>query len=203
MKDMLVSIMPGMMYFWVLFVAQIPLQEILHERESRLLPRLLASPVRPIEYLASKLLRSCILSSLALALLLICTALLFKVHWGSFARVTLTVAAWSLSMTGLLAFICGAARSREQAQVITPLVLMLAGMLGGGMFPFENLPPVLRMLGQNSPVRWAVLTMQAAAGERPFGEVFLPCLLLVILGVSGTILGFVLFKRHLNGGARK
>lgn len=64
MNDIVLMLLPGAMYFWVLFIGQGPLQEILQEKQNLILPRLLASPVTPGQYVMAKMLRCMVLCSL-------------------------------------------------------------------------------------------------------------------------------------------
>jgi ABC-2 type transport system permease protein len=106
-------------------------------------------------------------------------------------------------MTGLLALIFAFCHTREQANVLSPVVLMVCAMLGGSMFPYENLPRFLQLLGHYTPNRWAVLALQGVARAKPLAELVGPVAGLVALGVLGSLLGFCLFKRRLAGGRRK
>jgi len=196
-------LLPGAMYFWVLFIGQWPLQEVLQEQESRILPRILSCPVTPGQYVLSKLLRCFALCSLAVILLLVASALLFGIKWGNPLKLAVVVAVWAGSMTGLLVLIFSLSRTKEQANVFSPLVLLTLAMLGGSMFPYENLPRFLQMVGQYSPNRWAVLGLQAVARAKPMAEVFWPLTGLFVMGALGVGLGLVLFTRRLAAGGRK
>jgi len=118
-------------------------------------------------------------------------------------KLAAVVAAWAASMTGLLACIYASVRTREQANVLSPVVLMTFAMLGGSMFPYENLPGFLQMLGQFVPNRWAVLAMQAVVRSKPLGELAGPFAGLVALGVLGSLLAFALFNRQVGDKRRK
>jgi ABC-2 type transport system permease protein len=203
MNDIILMLLPGAMYFWVLFIGQGPLQEILQEKQNLILPRLLASPVTPGQYVVAKMLRCMVLCSLALILLLICSNLIFGIKWGNPFKLAGVVAMWAVSMTGLLALIYSLARTREQANVLSPLVLMLFAMLGGSMFPYESLPPFLQMIGQYSPNRWGVLVLQGVARSKPLIDVARPLLGLLALGVLGTGFAFLMFQRKLATGDLK
>jgi ABC-2 type transport system permease protein len=80
---------------------------------------------------------------------------------------------------------------------------MLFAMLGGGMFPYENLPAFLQVLGQFTPNRWAVLALQGVARAKPMAELAGPLGGLVALGAVGTLLAFFLFKWRLADGGRR
>jgi ABC-2 type transport system permease protein len=203
MSDALLFLLPGAMYFWVLFIGQWPFQEVFQEQESRVLPRILSCPVTPGQYVLSKLLRCFVLCSLAVVLLLVASALLFGLKWGNPLKLAAVVALWAGSMTGLLALIFSLSRTREQANVFSPLVLLTLAMLGGSMFPYENLPHFLQMVGLYSPNRWAVLGLQAVARAKPMAEALWPLTALFVMGVLGTGLGFFLFTRQLAAGGRR
>ena len=111
MSDFLLILLPGAMYFWILFVGQGPLQEVLQEQDSRVLPRILACPVTPGEYVLSKMVRCFVLCSVTAMLLLVSSALMFGVKWGNSLKLAAAVAAWAGSMTGLLAVIYVLART--------------------------------------------------------------------------------------------
>jgi len=203
MSDILLILLPGAMYFWILFIGQMPMQEVLQESENLILPRILACPVTPGQYVLSKMLRCFALCCLATLLLLCTTALLFGIRWGNPLELAVVVGAWGASMTGLLALIYAIVRTREQANVLSPLVLLSMAMLGGSMFPYDNLPPFLQLLGQYTPNRWAVLAMQAVVRSKPLAELAPPFAALVGLGVVGSLLAYVVFKRQISKGGRK
>ena len=196
-------LLPGAMYFWVLFIGQGSMQELLQEQESRILPRILACPVTPGQYVLSKMLRCFVLCSVVTVLLLISSAVLFGIKWGNLLALAVAVATWAGSMTGLLALIFAAARTREQANVFSPMVLLLCAMLGGSMFPYENLPAFLQMLGQYSPNRWAVLALLGVVRAKPLAELLQPLAGLVAIGTLGSLLAFFILKRRLADGGRK
>lgn len=202
MSEMVLMLLPGAMYFWVLFIGQGPFQEVLQEKQNLILPRLLASPVTPAQYVLSKMLRCMVLCGIALVLLLIAGTFLFGIKWGNPLKLAGVVLVWAFSMTGLLALIFSLARTREQANVLSPLVLMLFAMLGGSMFPYESLPALLQMVGQYCPNRWGVLVLQGVARSKPLVELARPLMGLMALGILGTGISFILFQRRLANGNR-
>ncbi len=203
MSDVLLILLPGAMYFWILFIGQGAMQEVLQEQDSRILPRVLACPVTAGQYVLSKMLRCFVLCALAVVLLLVASRLLFGIKWGNPLALAAAVAAWAVSMTGLLSLIFAAARTREQANVLSPMVLLLCAMLGGSMFPYENLPAFLQVLGQYTPNRWGVLVLQGVARAKPLAELVRPLGGLVGLGVLGCLLALMSLKRRLADGGRR
>ena len=203
MNEFLLTLLPGTMYFWVLFIGQSPMQEVLQDKDNHILPRILAAPVTLPQFVLSKMLRCFLLCGLALLLLVLMSALLFGIHWGNPLVMAVVIAACALSMTGLLALIYSLARTREQANVMSSVILLVLAMVGGSMFPFESLPGFLQAVGQFTPNRWGVLALQAVAGSKPLVELAKPLLGLVALGALGSGFAFVLFTRHLAQGQGK
>jgi ABC-2 type transport system permease protein len=202
MSEILLILLPGAMYFWTLFIGQGPFQEVLQEKESRISARILASPVTPGQYVLAKMLTCFILCGLATIFLIVTSALLFGIRWGNLLALAAAVLVWAGSMTGLLALIYAAVRTREQANVLSSMVLMLFAMLGGSMFPYENLPGFLQMIGRFTPNRWAVLVLRGVAQSKPLAELAGPMTALVVLGIFGSLLAFFVLKRRLASGER-
>jgi linearmycin/streptolysin S transport system permease protein len=193
MNEFLLILLPGTMYFWVLFIGQGPMQEVLQDKDNHILPRILAAPVTLRQFVLSKMLRCFLLCALALLLLVLVSALLFGIHWGNPPMVAVVIAACALSMTGLLALVYSLARTREQANVMSSLILLVFAMVGGSMFPYESLPGFLQAVGQFTPNRWGVLALRAVAGSKPLAELLKPLTGLVALGALGCGFAFVLF----------
>ncbi len=200
---MLPFVLPGMMCFWVMFLGQGPFQEVLYEKESHILARILASPVTTSQFILAKMLRCFLLCGLVLLALALVTALLFGIHWGNPFKLACVVAACALSITGLHALIYSVARTREQANVMSSVILMILAMLGGNMFPFENLPAMMQAIGRVIPNRWAVVALQGLLRAKPMAELLTPLAGLLAVGALGSVAGFVLFQRQLARGGRR
>ena len=56
MTDVFIYMFPGIVYFWIFFIAEDPMQEILQEKDAHTLQRLLAAPVTVSQFLLSKML---------------------------------------------------------------------------------------------------------------------------------------------------
>ena len=200
MSEFLLILLPGMMYFWVLFIGQGPMQEVLQDKDNHILPRILASPVTVHQFVLSKMLRCFFLCSLALVLLVLLSALLFGIHWGNPPILAMVIAACALSMTGLLALIYSLARTKEQANVMSSVILLVLAMVGGSMFPYENLPGFLQVVGGFTPNRWGALALRDVASAKPLVELLKPLIGLVALGALGSGMAFFIFKRQLAQG---
>jgi len=203
MNEVIAFILPGMMYFWVLFIGQGPMQEVIFDREGNILPRILASPVTLPQFILAKMLRCFIICGLAMVLLVVFSRMVYGVTWGNPLLLAVAIIACALSMTGLLAAIYSLARTREQARTLSSTILLGMAMVGGGMFPFENLPGFLQAVGQFTPNRWGNLALRGVAGGKPFADLIAPFASLIVLGLLGCGIAFVLFRRQLSTGRGK
>lgn len=203
MNEIVAAILPGMMYFWVLFIGQMPMQEVLNEKEIHTLSRLLASPVTCSQFVLSKMIRSFLLCALIQSLLLAISAIGFGIHWGSLPVLAVVVLVSAWSMTGLLSFLFSLARTKEQAQVLSTVTLLMCALVGGSMFPFEQLPAFLQIVGQFSPNHWGIVAMQRAGHLKSLSELAVPVAGLAGIGGFGCLAAYFLFQRQLLGGGRR
>jgi ABC-2 type transport system permease protein len=141
MNNVIAFVLPGIMYFWVLFVGQGPMQEVIFDKEGNILPRILASPVTLPQFIMAKMLRCFIICTLAMILLIGFSRVVFGVMWGNPLLLAVAIAACGISMVGLLSAIYSLARTREQARTLSTTILLGMAMVGGGMFPFEKTSP--------------------------------------------------------------
>ncbi len=203
MSEALAFVLPGLMYFWVMFLGQGPLQEVLHEKETHILPRILASPVTVPEFILAKLLRCFALCALVFLALALVTALLLRLPWGNPFKLAGVVGACAVSITGTLALIYSLARTREQANVMSSVLVMILGMLGGNMFPFQNLPAGMQHIGSFLPNRWAVIALEGLLRARPLSALAPAIAGLLAVGVAGSLIAFFFFHRQLVSGGKQ
>ena len=203
MSETLTFVLPGMMFFWVMFLGQGPLQEVAHEKDTHILPRILSSPVTLSQFILAKMLRCFLLCTLVLLALALVSALLFGMHWGNPFKLAGVAGACAFAITGVLAFIYSLARTREQASVISSVFLLMMAMLGGNMFPFENLPPFMQAIGSYLPNRWAVIALQGLLRSKPVADLLPATGALVGVGLLGMLTAFILFQRQLAQGGKR
>lgn len=80
----------------------------------------------------------------------------FGVDWGSPVAAMLLVGVWALVGTGAGVLSGSLFRTPEQASSVGPPIGIVAGMLGGCMWPLEIVPPAMRTAGHFLPHAWAV-----------------------------------------------
>jgi ABC-2 type transport system permease protein len=75
--------------------------------------------------------------------------------------------------------------------------MMPMAMLGGGMVPLMMMPGWMQRLGNVSPVKWAVYSMEGAIWRGfSVGQMLVPCAVLVGIGAAGYVVGAALLSRR-------
>ncbi|VVB65368.1 Chromosome partition protein Smc [Candidatus Gugararchaeum adminiculabundum] len=160
---MLPSLLPLILMFIALFLAS---TSLVREKNSGTLTRVYVSQVNSFEYAAVKVISYSVVL-LPGALLL---ALVASVLYGAFPP--LDAGAWFLVMQALilltltfvaLGVLIAVHSESESTAFLASLVVGLPMLfLGGLLFPFEFMPPLVALCGMASPLTQAVLSMQAA-----------------------------------------
>ncbi len=95
-----------------------------------------------------------------------------------------------LGFVGFMMMIAGLGRTEQAAAGAGWAVLMPLTMFGGGMMPQFIMPSWMQMIGNASPVKWAILGMEGALW-RGFSitEMLLPCGILLLFGAACFAIG--------------
>jgi ABC-2 type transport system permease protein len=203
MKDIYVFMFPGIMYFWVFFIGQGPMQEILTERDDHTLQRIMGSPATLPVFLLSKMVRCFLLCGMIQALLLLVSAGLFGIGWGRPLHLFAVVVVCAFSVTGVLSLLYAVAKTRDQAFALSHTVVVVSGLVGGSFFPIEDMPAMLQSFGRFAPNHWAIVALQSVAFAQPPETLIRPLVVLSAVGLVGSVAALLLLSRRLiRGGGR-
>ncbi|HXK95270.1 MAG: ABC transporter permease [Candidatus Omnitrophica bacterium] len=200
MNDIFNYMFPGLMMMWMIFIGQNLMADVYTESERKTLPRMLGTPVNLNQFLVSKIIRCVIVCLMAEGLLMLFTAVVFRVRWGNPFWLILVIVAANLSITGLLAVVYGLAKTKILADAITVVVGLLTAFLGGGMIPFDEMPFLMKAIGSWTFNRWSVQGLQAVMNARPLGEITIPVMKLLLFGFVTTGLGMYWMRRRFQAG---
>ena len=182
--------------FFALFTGQMGILSMYDERRNWTLQRMVASPTPRWAILGGKLLG--VLASVLFQLLCLVVALtlvgsLIEGHlvfiWGTdLARLALVLLAVSVSVSGLGMFLAGILKGIEQANIVSSVLNIALGVLGGG-FGFQ-LPA---SVSQISFIYWGRQAFETLAAGR--GDVSTNVLVLFVEGAVMFVIGLFLFNR--------
>jgi ABC-2 type transport system permease protein len=147
---------PSMAIFFLFFTVSFGARSILAERRQGTLRRLLASAAPPGGVLAGKALAAFTLGTASVLVMWLATTLVFGADWGDpLAVVALTVSS-VLSAIGITALVVTLARTDEQAEGVSSLVVFTLALLGDNFVYLAQLPEVLQRVSLLTPNGWAL-----------------------------------------------
>jgi len=147
---------PSMAIFFLFFTVSFGARSILAERRQGTLRRLLASAAPPGGVLAGKALAAFTLGTASMLVMWLATTLVFRADWGDpVAVVALTVSS-VLSAIGVTALVITLARTDEQAEGYSSLVVFTLALLGGNFVYLAQLPELLQRVSLLTPNGWAL-----------------------------------------------
>ena len=74
---------------------------------------------------------------------------------------------------------------------------MVMAMIGGCMVPVMFMPKFIQTVSVLSPIKWAILAIEGAIWrEFTFGEMLMPCGILIGVGVLGLVVGTAILNKR-------
>ena len=195
--SLLVTFGAAQALFFALFTGQSGILSMYDERRNWTLQRMLASPTPRWAILGGKLvgvLVSVLFQLLALVVALTLVGSLIEGRvvfiWGTdLPRLGIVLLAVAVSVSGLGMFLAGVLKSVDQANIVSSVLNIALGVLGGA-FGFQ-LP---RAVSAISLVYWGRQAFEIVASGR--GEVWLNVIVLFAEGAVMFAIGLFLFNRH-------
>ena len=129
---------------------------LVETRRMGLLRRMLASPTPARVVVMGQLVSATILGLMQAVGLLVVGELVFGVRWGDPVGVLLLIVVLAVAASGASVLLGTVARSQEQAVAVGIVVAVAFGMLGGCMWPLDNVGPLMRSVGHVAPQAWAM-----------------------------------------------
>ncbi|MDO8363096.1 MAG: ABC transporter permease [Actinomycetota bacterium] len=178
------------LFFTVAFAAR----SLIVERKNGVVPRILAASTPASAVVIGKVLAVGLLGFAGFVTVWGVTTLAFGSHWGDPAAVVLTMVATVLAVGGVATFVCGLARTEEQADGYTSAVAFALALLGGNFIGPGQAPEALQRTASFTPNGHAIdaFTRLAADGAG-VGDIRQQLLLLLAFaacfGLAGLWLG--------------
>ncbi|MCS6825129.1 MAG: ABC transporter permease [Caldilinea sp.] len=147
---------PGYTVMFVYFMIGVVAASLKLERNTGALRRLMTMPVGLGELLAGKVLSALLVSVLQIGVLFAIGALFFGMTLGN-APGALALLAVAVALSAVCLGLAAAAYNFERGLT---LILIVAALLAGCMFPADWLPPVLRTVNVALPQTWAMQGFQ-------------------------------------------
>lgn len=172
---------------------------LLDEKEQGTLKRLLYSPVRPAEILLGKMACSIIVATFQLVIMFGFASLVFHLQvMDKVVPLAIIILATAFACSGFGVFLATVARSRQQLQSMSTLIILSMSVIGGSMVPTFIMPQWMQNISVVTINYWSIQGFYDILWRQlPIGGIFLEriCILLVI-GVVLTLLAFRFFRKN-------
>ena len=148
---------------------------IVKERERGTIEQLIVTPIRSWELIIAKLIPFILVAFGNTILIMALATFLFHVPLrGSFILLFSMVGLFLLPTLGLGLLISTAARTQQQAQLMTMPIMLPAMMLAGVFFPISSLPMFLQVVGKMLPLTYFVFILRSVLVKGVGLEMILP-----------------------------
>jgi ABC-2 type transport system permease protein len=129
---------------------------LIEARRLGVVRRMLSTPTTARSVLLAQALSRLGISLLQALVIMLGSALLFGVHWGSPAGACLLIVSFALVGSGAGMLLGASLRTEQQAVAISLLLGLGLGALGGCMVPLEIFSDTMRTLAHATPHAWAL-----------------------------------------------
>lgn len=193
--DVYAYFVPGMAVFFLMFSMFDGSRSFLLEEKRGTLPRLMTSPTPLREIILGKMLGTFLTGVLQFGVLVVASALIFGVNWGSsIPGLVLIVLLTVFAASGLGAALTVFARTETQASIIATTVALVFGALGGSFFPLQALEGIVDTASRLTLNRWAMQGLtKLSLGGGTLNDVLTEAGVLSLIGLitfSFALLGF-------------
>jgi ABC-type Na+ efflux pump permease subunit len=175
----------GTAIFMLLFsVAEIG-ESLLEEKQEGMLKKLLCSPMHPNNILYGKMVFSNIISIAQLSIMFVYAWLVFGldiIHHLPSLVLMIFATAYACSSFGI--FLASFAKSRQQAQTLSTVVVLIMSAIGGSMVPIFIMPEFMQKISVLSVNYWDITFLSRV----------------LVLNFIGTLLNFIalqMFKKNI------
>jgi ABC-2 type transport system permease protein len=173
---------------------------IVKERERGTIEQLIVTPIRSWELVIAKIIPFILVAFGNTILIMALATILFHVPLrGSFILLFSMVGLFLLPTLGLGLLISTAARTQQQAQLMTMPIMLPAMMLAGVFFPISSLPVFLQFVGKLLPLTYFVFILRSVLVKGVGLEMIIPQVIALTL-FAIVLLGWaaIRFKKSLD-----
>lgn len=171
---------------------------LLDEKEAGTLKRLLYSPVKPTDVLFGKMLAALVLSILQLVIMFVFSWIVFGLPiFKDLTSLILMIITTAFAVSSFGIFLVSIAKSRQQLQGYSTIIIMLMSAIGGSMIPLFVMPEIMQKIAVISVNYWGIQGFYDIFWRSLSLAEILPKMgVLVAIGLVMTLISIRLFKRN-------
>ncbi len=186
----------------VLFVAIRAVTDLYEDQRTGMLRRQLSTPL-PIAWIVAAKIVFAVLFSVSVMAILVAAGAALGWFQSSFDGLGLFVhtLSFGLAAAGLMTLLVSLVRTEKQAGILSWIVVMVMSVLGGSMFPADQLPAFAQPFSRLTLNYWAVEGyLDLLVRGEGMGAALPRSVLLAVVGVITALVGQALLGRRLRGG---
>ncbi len=196
LQSMLGLVMAGQLIFFSFFTGAYSMTSILEESEEGTLARLFTTPTDRTIILAGKFLAVLLAVLIQGIILLAAGRLIFGIRWGDPGAMALALFGQIFASVGLGVLLVSFIKTSKQAGPIFGGGLTALGMLSGLFTTNIDMPPSFKVISNFTPQGWVLKAWKLTLAGHPAGDLVVPFLVLVAMGVVMFAVGAVMFRRR-------
>lgn len=170
---------------------------LLDEKQEGILKKLLCSPIHPNNILYGKMLYANIISIVQLSIIFVYAKLVFGldiIHHIPSVVLMIFVTAYACSGFGVL--LASFAKSRQQVQALSTLIVLIMSAIGGSMIPIFMMPEIIQKISRISVNYWGIQGFYDIFWRHlPLTDTTFLLKVLALIGI-GTLLNFSAFRLY-------
>ena len=172
---------------------------ILEEKENGTINRLLYSPLNGSTILYGKMLFAFFISIVQLSTMFLFAGLVFGMDLSiNFPALILMIIATAFAVSGIGILLAAIAKTRQQAQNFSTIIILIMSAIGGSMIPLFIMPPILQKIALISVNYWGIQGFYDIFWRALPLKAILPKIsLLVSIGIITTFTSIQLFKKRI------
>ena len=196
LQAMMGLVVAGQMIFFSFFTGAYAMNSILQEDEEGTLARLFTTPTNRTAILAGKFLAVLLTVLLQGVVLMLISRIAFGVNWGAPASAALALLGQIFAAVGLAVLIIAFVKTSKQTGPVLGGVLTGLGMLSGLFTTNIKMPEAFNAIGNFTPQGWVLKSWKLVLAGQPAGELVLPFIVLLAMGVVMFVIGAVMFRKR-------
>jgi len=172
---------------------------ILEEKENGTINRLLYSPLKGSTILYGKMLFAFFISILQLTTMFLFAWLIFNMDLRvNIPGLILMIIATSFAVSSLGIFLAAVAKTRQQAQNLSTIIILVMSAIGGSIIPLFIMPTILQKIALLSVNYWGIQGFYDLFWRvLPLEEILPKILILTSIGIIMTLASIQLFKKRI------
>jgi ABC-2 type transport system permease protein len=161
--DMMAYFAPSMAILFLMYTVALGGRNLLAEKETGTLGRLVSAPVSETAILGGKLLGIFLLAVAQMSILILANSLFFGVRFGDPLGVAALILGLAAAASGWGILLASIARTPGQVSTIGMAMMLTFGVLGGSFIPVSSMPDWFSVISKITPNAWGIQGFVALA----------------------------------------